>query len=141
MPGYLAALEVVFPLSDLSAKSEDFYVVPGTQQQANPPNRRYMEWAEVPIECPAGGMIVVDSTLWHREGLRRANDPGIFVAHQFTKSFIKPHFDHVRALGDECLRALPERTRQLLGWHTRIPSTLDEFYLPPEQRLYRDGQG
>ena len=33
------------------------------------------------------------------------------------------------------------RTQQLLGWYTRTPTSLDEYYRPPEERLYRSGQG
>jgi hypothetical protein len=29
----------------------------------------------------------------------------------------------------------------LLGWYTRVVTSLDEFYRPPEERLYRSGQG
>ncbi len=31
--------------------------------------------------------------------------------------------------------------KQLLGWHARVPTNLDEYYVAPEDRLYRSGQG
>ena len=31
--------------------------------------------------------------------------------------------------------------RRLLGMNVRMPTTLDEFYLPPDQRLYLPAQG
>jgi ectoine hydroxylase-related dioxygenase (phytanoyl-CoA dioxygenase family) len=49
--------------------------------------------------------------------------------------------DYVRALGDEKVLAQKPRTQQLLGWYTRTPTSLDEFYRPAEERLYRAGQG
>jgi len=33
------------------------------------------------------------------------------------------------------------RTQQLLGWYTRVVTSLDEYYQPEEKRLYRRGQG
>jgi len=63
------------------------------------------------------------------------------VNHQFTRSYIKQQIDYVRALGDEAVQLQPERTRQLLGWHTRVMTSLDEYYQPPDARLYRAGQG
>lgn len=86
-------------------------------------------------------MVVFDSTLWHSAGENRSDDTRYAVNHQWTKSFIKQQIDYVRALGDEVLADLPERTRQLLGWYTRVVTSVDEFYRPPSERLYRSGQG
>ena len=63
------------------------------------------------------------------------------INHQFTRSYIKQQIDYVRALGDERVLAQPPRTQQLLGWYTRVVSSLDEYYQPAEKRLYRSGQG
>ena len=58
-----------------------------------------------------------------------------------TRSYVKQQIDYVRALGDDVVLAQPPRTQQLLGWYTRVVSSLDEYYQPPEKRLYRSGQG
>jgi ectoine hydroxylase-related dioxygenase (phytanoyl-CoA dioxygenase family) len=47
----------------------------------------------------------------------------------------------VRALGDEVVLAQPPRTQQLLGWYTRVVTSLDDYYQPTDKRLYRSGQG
>jgi ectoine hydroxylase-related dioxygenase (phytanoyl-CoA dioxygenase family) len=49
--------------------------------------------------------------------------------------------DYPRILPAELTDALPERTRQLLGFYVRVPASLDEYYVPADQRLYRSGQG
>jgi len=33
------------------------------------------------------------------------------------------------------------RTQQLLGWYTRVPASLDDYYRPQEERLYRKHHG
>ena len=63
------------------------------------------------------------------------------INQQFTRSWVKQQIDYVRALGDDVVLAQSDRTQQLLGWYTRVVTHLDEFYVPPEQRLYRSGQG
>jgi ectoine hydroxylase-related dioxygenase (phytanoyl-CoA dioxygenase family) len=45
----------------------------------------------------------------------------------------------VRALGDERVLAQSPRTRQLIGWYARVVTSLEEYYLPPEERFYRPG--
>jgi len=47
----------------------------------------------------------------------------------------------VRALGAEVVLAQKPRTQQLLGWYTRVPASLDDYYRPQEERLYRKHQG
>jgi ectoine hydroxylase-related dioxygenase (phytanoyl-CoA dioxygenase family) len=60
---------------------------------------------------------------------------------QFTKSYMRQQMDYPRILPAEMTDALPERTRQLLGFYVRVPASLDEYYVPADQRLYRSGQG
>ena len=60
---------------------------------------------------------------------------------QFTKSYLRQQLDYPNALPHELTEALPERTRQLLGFYVRVPSSLAEYYVPPAERLYRAGQG
>lgn len=86
-------------------------------------------------------MLVFDSTLWHAAGENRSERNRIAINHQFTRSFFKQQIDYVRALGDGVVTRCPPRTQQLLGWYTRVVTSLEEYYRPPEERLYRSGQG
>jgi len=86
-------------------------------------------------------MIVFDSTLWHAAGSNTSGRDRLAINHQFTRSWIKQQIDYVRALGNEAVEASPPRTQQLLGWYTRVVTSLDEYYQPPERRLYRKAQG
>ena len=86
-------------------------------------------------------MIVFDSTLWHAAGENVSGRDRLAINQQFTRSYVKQQVDYVRALGDGVVLSQNDRTQQLLGWYTRVVSSLDEFYQPPEDRLYRSGQG
>jgi len=86
-------------------------------------------------------MIVFDSTLLHASGRNHSGDDRLSVNQQFTKSFFKQQIDYCRGLDGGIITKLPARSQQLLGWYTRIPASLDEYYCLPEERLYRAGQG
>lgn len=86
-------------------------------------------------------MIVFGSTLWHAAGTNRSDRDRLAINHQFTRSFFKQQIDYARALGDELICAQPPRVQQLLGWYTRVVTTLDEYYRPAKERLYRADQG
>ena len=139
--GYLASINVFFAIDDFTRQNGATWVVPKSHQQAQPPSPAAIEASAIPIECPAGSMIVFDSTLWHAAGANTSGRDRLAINHQFTRSWIKQQFDYVRALGDTLVEAQAPRTQQLLGWYTRVVTSLDEYYRPAEQRLYRKGQG
>jgi ectoine hydroxylase-related dioxygenase (phytanoyl-CoA dioxygenase family) len=139
--GYVASLNVMLVLDDFTALNGGTLVVPGTHQRSVRPEQVYLEKFAMPVECPAGSLIVFDSTLWHAAGQNRSEKDRLAINHQFTRSFFKQQIDYVRALGDEMVISQPARTQQLLGWYTRVVTSLDEYYRPAEERLYRSGQG
>jgi ectoine hydroxylase-related dioxygenase (phytanoyl-CoA dioxygenase family) len=135
---YRAALEVVFAIDDI--EGPEFLFALGSHQRTETPAVATLEAAAQPVAVPGGAMLVFDSTLWHRQGEAGSRPQRVFVTHQFTRHFFKPHIDYVRALGDDVVQALPPRTRRLLGWESRVPASLDEFYVHPEERRYLPGQ-
>lgn len=139
--GYLASINVLFAIDAFTRENGATWVVPGSHQRQERPSQAEIDAKGMPVECPAGSMIVFDSTLWHAAGGNTSGRDRLAINHQFTRSWIKQQIDYVRALGDACVEARPPRTQQLLGWYTRVVTSLDEYYQPPEQRLYRKGQG
>jgi len=139
--GYLASINVFFAIDDFRRENGATWVLPGTQQTPKCPVAEERAARGVVLECPAGSMIVFDSTLWHAAGPNTSGRDRLAINHQFTRSWIKQQIDYVRALGNQVVEAQAPRTQQLLGWYTRVVTSLDEYYRPPEQRLYRAGQG
>jgi len=139
--GYLASVNVMFAVDDFTRENGATWVVPRTHHTSSPPSADTIAASARPVECPAGSMIVFDSTLWHSAGPNTSGRDRLAINQQFTRSWIKQQIDYVRALGDHVVDGLSPRTQQLLGWYTRVVTSLDEYYQPPERRLYRKGQG
>jgi ectoine hydroxylase-related dioxygenase (phytanoyl-CoA dioxygenase family) len=141
MGGYLASVNAFFAIDAFTVANGATLVVPGTHQRGDIPSSEYLQRNSIAVEAPAGSMLLFDSTLWHAAGLNHSGKDRLAVNHQFTRSFFKQQIDYVRALGDEVVLSLPPRTQQLLGWYTRVVTSLDEYYQPEPDRLYRRGQG
>jgi ectoine hydroxylase-related dioxygenase (phytanoyl-CoA dioxygenase family) len=139
--GLLASVNLFFAIDTFTAENGATLVVPGTHQRPARPSQEYLEAATVPVECPSGSVLVFDSTLYHAAGNNVSGADRLAINHQFTRSYIKQQIDYVRALGEKALLSRPPRTQQLLGWYTRVVTSLDEYYRPEEERLYRRGQG
>src|SRR2546421_6779589 len=133
LEGYLASINLFFAIDEFTETNGATIVVPGTHQKRERPPDAYLEENKLPVVCPAGSMLVFDSTLWHAAGANVSGKDRLAINHQFTRSFLKPQMDYVRALGDDKVLEQPPRTQQLLGWYTRTPTSLDDYYRPPEE--------
>lgn len=138
--GYMASINLFFAIDEFTPENGATLVVPASHQRIKPPDHDYMTQNAIPVLCPPGSMVIFDSTLWHAAGYNTSGVDRLAVNHQFTSSFIKPQMDYVRALGEETIQKLPERSQQLLGWYTRSPGSLQEYYVPSDRRMYRAGQ-
>lgn len=139
--GYLASVNIFFAVDEFTAANGGTIAVPGTHQRMAAPSEAELAAGAVAVECPAGSMLVFDSTLWHAAGANTSGRDRLAINHQFTRSWVKQQIDYVRALGDASVVRQSPRTQQLLGWYTRVVTSLDEFYQPEDKRLYRRGQG
>jgi ectoine hydroxylase-related dioxygenase (phytanoyl-CoA dioxygenase family) len=139
--GYLASVNVLFAIDAFTPDAGATLVVPGTHQRMERPADEYLQGQAIPIVCRAGGMVVFDSTLWHAAGPNTSGHNRLAINHQFTRSYFKQQIDYVRALPPATILAQKPRTQQFLGWYTRVPTSLDEYYRPEDGRLYRKHQG
>ncbi|HEU4656672.1 MAG TPA: phytanoyl-CoA dioxygenase family protein [Capillimicrobium sp.] len=141
LDGYLASINTLLTIDAFTPANGGTLVAPGTHQRPERPSDAYLKASEVAVDCAPGSMIVFDSTLWHAAGVNRSGRDRVGINQQYTRSFFKQQIDYVRALGDDVVLAQPDRVQQLLGWYTRVVTSLDEYYRPAEERLYRSGQG
>jgi hypothetical protein len=89
----------------------------------------------------AGTVIFFNSNLWHAAGTNNSSIVRRALTLNFTKPYMKQQFDYPRAIGYEQCQQLSHRIKQLIGFFSRVPSTLDEWYQLPENRFYRPDQG
>jgi ectoine hydroxylase-related dioxygenase (phytanoyl-CoA dioxygenase family) len=139
--GYVMSINVMLAIDEFRPDNGATLIIPGSHQKTQPPDFAKVEQLVLPATCPQGSMLVFDSTLYHAAGPNTSGADRLAINHQFTRSYVKQQVDYVRALGDEVVLAQPPRTQQLLGWYTRVVTSLDEYYQPAEKRLYRPGQG
>jgi ectoine hydroxylase-related dioxygenase (phytanoyl-CoA dioxygenase family) len=122
--GYLASINLLFAIDGFTSTNGATVIVPGSHRSPELPSVAEMKEKAIPVECEAGSMVLFDSTLGHAAGTNTSGHDRLAINHQFTRSFFKQQFDYVRALGEEVVTSQTPRTRQLLGYSTRLPSSL-----------------
>ena len=89
----------------------------------------------------AGSVLMFNSNLWHAAGVNTTNVARRSATPMFCKPFMKQQCDYPRVVGYDRMDALTDHQRQILGYYARVPASLEEWYQPPERRMYRPGQG
>ena len=74
-------------------------------------------------------------------GLNRTDDPRHAVTINACRSFMRQRFDYPRLVPAELVAQLGPVGRRFLGFDVRVPTSLEEYYVPEEHRLYKGGQG
>ncbi len=135
-------LNTLLMLDDFTIENGATLVMTGSHSEwpTPPPPEVFANKAE-PATGRAGSLLIFDSNVWHAAGVNNTDRARRSVTPMYCRSFVKPQFDYPRAVGYERMNSLSEVQRQLLGYYARIPATLQEWYQPPESRMYRPGQG
>jgi len=103
------------------------------------PDQEQFDATSFHVTGKAGSVVFFNSNMWHCAGENKTNKPRMALTPVFSRPFIKPQFDYPRALGYDYGHAYSPYVRQLLGYNSRIPSTLKEWY--STDRFYKGDQG
>ena len=114
-------------------------IVPGSQGKAERPSDEYLERNSIRATGSAGSILLFDSNLWHSAAPNTTKGNRMALTLTFTRPFFKQQMDYPRMLGEGFPKN--EKMRQLLGYNARVPCGYDEWYQPPENRMYKPGQG
>ena len=138
--GYVTNVGVIFPLMDFDATSGGTLYVPGSHKVAELPDAADFAARCQRLTCKAGDMVMFNARLAHAAGTNAGHRVRHALTLNFCRCFMRQRFDFARMVSDAQLQKMGPHARRLLGWDVRMPTSLDEFYLPPAQRLYKPGQ-
>ena len=133
--------QLLVMLDDFPEANGATYLMSGSHRRADKPSDQEFFESAARAVGRAGSAVVFNSNLWHAAGANTTSAARRALTIAFTKPFMKQQLDYPRALGYERASEFSEPVRQVLGYNARVPSSLDEWYQPPEKRLYRRDQG
>jgi ectoine hydroxylase-related dioxygenase (phytanoyl-CoA dioxygenase family) len=141
IPGYTTNLGVIFPLDDFTESNGATWYLPGSHRNEALPGEDEFRNRAVRGLCRAGDMILFQGRLAHAAGINRTQRARHALTLNICRSFMRQRFDFARLVPHALIDSLGPDGRRLLGMNVRMPTTLEEFYLPADQRLYQPGQG
>lgn len=134
-------LNTLVMLDDFTTDNGATYMLTGSHKRAEKPDDAAFYAAAERTVGPAGSVLVFNSNVWHAGGDNTTDRARRSVTPMYCKPFIKQQYDYPRAVGYDRGDELAPHTRQILGYNARVPASLDEWYQPPEHRMYKGDQG
>jgi ectoine hydroxylase-related dioxygenase (phytanoyl-CoA dioxygenase family) len=140
IPNYVTNIGVTLALDPFNAETGGMEVMPLSFDFGEAPDEiAFQKGAEQPLLAP-GDAILFNARCWHRGGMNRTQNWRHAVSMNVCRSYMRQQFDFPRMLDQLNINGLDEDRRQFLGYYVRQPSSMADFLLPAEQRLYRAGQ-
>jgi ectoine hydroxylase-related dioxygenase (phytanoyl-CoA dioxygenase family) len=140
IPGYPTNVGVIVALDDFTDDNGATWFLPRSFEQEVVTEDEF--WASAVRAYPrAGDAVVFNARTWHSGGTNVTDGPRHAVTMNYVRSYMRQHFDFPRMVPPDEATTLPEELRRVLGFHVRVPTSLEEYYVDPADRLYRAGQG
>lgn len=134
-------LNMLVMLDDFTLENGATYVLSGSHNKADRPSDSEFFEKSDRITGKAGCILLFNSNLWHAAGENKSERDRCALTLTYTKPYMKQQMDYPRFIGYDKGDLFPLRLSQILGYHSRTPSDLNEWYQVPEKRMYRPGQG
>lgn len=134
-------LNMLVMLDEFSIDNGATRVLSGSHRTAQCPSDDHFDAYADYMLAPEGSIALFNSNLWHCGAPNKSGRDRYALTLTFSRPFFKQQMDYPRFLGEKYLASRSEKLQQLLGYHSRVPSSYEEWYQPPEKRMYRPGQG
>lgn len=140
IPGYVSNVGFLVALTPFTNDTGASYYLPGSFETEQVDDNAFHKGAVRPQLNP-GDAVMFNARTWHSGGQNKTDHPRHALTLNVCRSYMKQRFDYPRLLGKRLLQERDERLLRFLGYRTRVPASLDEYYVPKEERLYWGGQG
>ena len=141
IPGFNLRINVLVALDDFTIENGATEFFPASHCMPTQPSEEDFEKNKSHFVIPAGSVVLFNSYLWHRAGYNITNLNRVALTLSYGLAFIKPQLDYARLIGDSAAKNFSDLSRQVLGFKSRVPINLEEWYRKTEDRLYHDDQG
>lgn len=133
-------INMLVMLDDFTLENGATYLLSGSHQTPDRPEESVFFSQADRITGPAGSILLFNSNVWHCAGQNTSDTQRRALTLTFTKPFIKQQLDYPKVLPAERVAAASEQFRQIVGYKSRVPASLEEWYQPPEKRFYQPDQ-
>jgi ectoine hydroxylase-related dioxygenase (phytanoyl-CoA dioxygenase family) len=138
---YPTNIGVLWALDDFSVENGATKVLPASHHSKIIPTKEYFDNHSIQVECKKGSLIIFNARVVHSTGFNHTNVWRHALTMNACRAYMKQRMDWVRFIPKDIIKELNHTAQRIIGYDTRLPTNLTEFYLPEEDRLYKPNQG
>jgi len=138
---YSTNIGVLWTLDDFTVENGATKVLPASQHSSTIPTEEYFNKNSLQVTCKKGSLIIFNARVVHSTGFNNTDIWRHALTMNACRSYMKQRMDWVRFIPDNIIKDLNETAKRIIGYDTRLPTNLEEFFLPEKDRLYKPNQG
>lgn len=127
-------------LDDFTIENGGTYLLPYSHLKKEKPTDEYFFENAIQATGKRGDLLVFDSNVWHSSAKNTTNQGRRGLPITISRSFMKQLLDYPRAIGYDRMDSFSKELQQFLGYYSRVPASLEEWYQPEEKRFYKKNQ-
>jgi len=133
-------LNCLLMVDDFTIENGGTYLLPYSHLEERKPSDEEFFQNAIQAVGKKGDMLIFNANVWHSSAPNITQDHRRAIPITVSKSFMKQLLDYPRAIGYNKMNEFSLEIQQLLGYHSRVPSSLDEWYQPEKNRFYKKDQ-
>jgi len=137
IPGYVTNMGATILLDDFTEDNGATWYLPRSQWQAEAPSEDEFYTRAKRLIAPAGSVLFFNARIWHAGGDNKTDRWRHALTINMCRPYMKQRIDIPRAMQGMDLGGVSDRVKQKLGFYSQPPASLEEYYLPPDQRSFR----
>jgi ectoine hydroxylase-related dioxygenase (phytanoyl-CoA dioxygenase family) len=141
IPGYMTNVGVMMALDDYSDANGATWFLPGSQTRADTPSKEEFLANARRVYPKAGDAVIFNARTFHMGAVNTTDKPRHAITMNVCRSYMRQRFDYPRLVPKDIIDGLGDVGRRFLGFNVRMPVSLEEYYVPEAQRLYKANQG
>jgi len=138
--GLPVMINCLLMVDDFTNENGATRLLPYSHLKEGKPSDEYFLKKSVQATGKRGSMLIFDSNVWHSSAPNTTEHGRRGIPITISRSFLKQLLDYPRAIGYEKMGFFSQELQQFLGYHSRVPASLDEWYQPEDKRFYKKNQ-
>jgi hypothetical protein len=127
-------------VDDFTIENGGTYLLPYSHLEERKPSDEEFFANAIQATGKSGDILIFNANVWHAAAPNKTQDGRKAIPFTVSKSFMKQLLDYPRAIGYDMKDSFREDMQQLLGYHSRVPASLDEWYTGEKERYYKKDQ-
>jgi hypothetical protein len=124
-------------LDDFTEENGATWFLPYSQERIDQPSEEEFYSKGKRLIAKAGTVWFFNARIWHAGGNNNTDQWRHALTINMGRSWMKQRIDLPRAMAHMDLSNVSDKVKQKLGFFTQVPASMDEYYLPLEQRKYK----